>query len=465
MDRWVVEEFDGLDLGDVRLSGRTVRVLEGLAQRPEASLPQALGGEAELDAAYRLLDHPEVNPERILQSHYDHTLMRIMQEPVVLLIQDTTELNYTRRRQKMSELGPLNDENSAGMYLHPVWAVTPDRLPLGLVAARMWTRRAEEFGKKHQRKQRAFEEKESVRWRDGYQRACEVAGQARDTQVICVSDAEGDIYECFIAAQSESPDQAGMAYWITRAGQDRTVAGEDASTVWNRTAEARVVDEGTLSLSATPKRVARQAQVVVRATSLKLQPPHRHGEQLPEVTTNVVLVREEDPPAGVERIEWVLLTSLPVDTLEQVHLVIEYYACRWEIEVFFRVLKSGCTVEELQLETFHRLTNCLALYLIVAWRVLYAMKLGRTCPELPCTVCFGDDEWQPVWKVVQHEEPPRTPPALGPFIRVLARLGGYLNRKSDPPPGPKAMWIATRRLHDLALSWRVFGPASKRCEE
>ncbi len=98
-------------------------------------------------------------------------------EPVVLLIQDTTELNYTRRRQKMSELGALNDENSAGMCLHAVWAVTPGRRTLGLVAARMWTRTAEEFGKKHRRKQRVFEEKESVRWRDGYQRACEVAGR------------------------------------------------------------------------------------------------------------------------------------------------------------------------------------------------------------------------------------------------------------------------------------------------
>jgi hypothetical protein len=138
--------------------------------------------------------------------------------------------------------------------------------------------------------------------------------------------------------------------------------------------------------------------------------------------------------------------------------VIDYYACRWQIEVFFRVFKTGCKVEEIQLEKAERLRPCLALYKIVAWRVLYVTMLGRESPDLPCDVLFTDEEWKSAWTICTDQPPPPQAPPLREFLPMLAELGGYNNRKHDAPPGPKTLWIAIRRMGDFALAWQTFGP-------
>jgi hypothetical protein len=173
---------------------------------------------------------------------------------------------------------------------------------------------------------------------------------------------------------------------------------------------------------------------------------------------NVVLVSEVDPPAGDEPVEWLLITSLPVHDIEQVRLIVQYYCGRWMIEVFFRVLKSGCRVEERRFEQMDRLLACLAVYLIVAWRTLYVCRLGRSCPEMSCEAVFEPAEWKSVWKVVQREDPPNEPPPLGMMVRLVAQLGGYVNRKRTDPPGPQTVWIGLQRMHDFALCWQLFGP-------
>lgn len=182
------------------------------------------------------------------------------------------------------------------------------------------------------------------------------------------------------------------------------------------------------------------------------------------MAVNAVLAREENPPAGAEPVEWLLLTSLPSDTLEQVLQVVQYYCCRWEIEVYFRVLKSGCQVETSQLETAKAFEVYLALQMIMAWRVVYVLRLGRECPETSCESVFEADEWRAVYAVVKREKPPQEPPPLGEMVRLIAQLGGYLGRKGDGPPGPKATWQGMQRMTDLALGWRAFatiGPPTK----
>jgi len=173
---------------------------------------------------------------------------------------------------------------------------------------------------------------------------------------------------------------------------------------------------------------------------------------------NVVLVRETRPPKGEEAVEWLLLTSLPVSGRKQVQRVIQYYCVRWMIEVFFRVLKSGCRVEERRFEQVDRLLACVALYLIVAWRTLYICRLSRSCPDISCEAIFDPAEWKPVWKVVRHSAPPRKPPNLGVMVRLVAELGGYVNLPSKGPPGPQTTWIGLQRMHDFALCWKLFGP-------
>jgi hypothetical protein len=204
-------------------------------------------------------------------------------------------------------------------------------------------------------------------------------------------------------------------------------------------------------------RVARQAVVTVQTARVRLRGPWRKGAGLlADVTVNVVLVREQDPPAGAEPIEWLLLTSLPVATATQAVLVVQYYCCRWQIEIYFRVLKSGCQIEASQLETREAFEAYLALCLIVAWRVMDVLMLGRECPELPCDSVLETAEWQAVYAVVTGQPPPGQPPPLGEMVRHLASLGGYRGRKGDGPPGPKALWLGMQRRNDRALGWHAF---------
>ena len=176
----------------------------------------------------------------------------------------------------------------------------------------------------------------------------------------------------------------------------------------------------------------------------------------------MVFVEEINPPEGEEPITWLLLTSLPVDTFEQACLVVEYYLCRWQVEIYFKVLKSGCKTEDRQLETAGRIKPCIALYMIVAWRVLFVTMLGRECPDLPCTALFEDDEWKPVYMIAKNEAPPETPPSLGDFTIMVASLGGYLNRKCDGPPGPKTMWVGLQRMVDFALAWKSLDQCNRK---
>jgi hypothetical protein len=282
-----------------------------------------------------------------------------------------------------------------------------------------------------------------------------------------VRDRESDIYEVYAAWEQARASGDPQAQFLVRLCQDRRVLGEDGTSTLRQQLDG-LTPQGELSLSfkPTPERPGGEATVRVRAGRLTLAPPYRPGAALPPITVNVVWVREKDTPQGLKPIEWILLTSLPVDTPEQAVLVVAYYACRWEIEIFFKILKSGCAVEKLQLETDQRLKVAIALKLIVAWRVHYVMKLGRTCPQLPCTVAFEEAEWKGVWIVRHRTTPPETVPTLGEMVQWVAQLGGYLARKNDLPPGPKVMWIGLQRTKDFALAYKAFLQSqgeTKRC--
>ena len=179
------------------------------------------------------------------------------------------------------------------------------------------------------------------------------------------------------------------------------------------------------------------------------------------MTVNAVLVTEVAPPEGDEPVEWLLITSLPIDTDDQVQLLIEYYSTRWMIEIFFRALKSGCRVEERRFEDLDRLLPCLAVYLIVTWRTLYVCRLGRSCPEISCEAVFEPAEWQSVYQSCARNRRPKQPPTLQEMVRMVAQLGGYVNRKRKDEPGPQTVWLGLQRLHDIALCWKTFGPGAR----
>lgn len=478
MQAWIEEELQTSDFGDERLDERFKILTDRLSQKPSVSIPAACGAWPETMAAYRFFDNQRVEEQEVLKPHQDATLERIRDQDVVLLIQDTTEIDVTRREEKVQGAGPLNDESRLGFFNHAMLAVTPERIPLGVVDAQIWARDMDEFlenqkdkrTKQKKRRYKPIEEKESLRWLEGYRRGCQIADQARGTTVVVISDSEGDVFECF--AEGNKKGGGRKAKWIVRACQDRSLSSEGCecwAKLWDEVGSTTVL--GTMEVEVgknEPKskdgrkrkqpRSARKATLTIQAARVKLQGPWRPGGKLPDLAVNAVLVREVNPPPGEEPIEWLLLTNLPVNTFKQVCLVIDYYCCRWQIEIYFRVLKSGCRVEQRQLETAARFKPCLALYMIVAWRVMYVLMLGRKCPEMPCDLVFSQDEWKAVYTVVRHQPPPKKAPTLEEMVYMIASLGGYLGRTHDGPPGPKTTWIGMQRMMDLALGWRTFGP-------
>lgn len=463
MNAWINDEFATLDLNDLRLDKRARRILDRFASKPSLSIPAACDGrEAEREAAYRFFDNDKVDDFEILRAHRHATIQRMAAFPVVLLAQDTTEFDFTRPNEIVDGAGPLTFKTQIGFHAHALVAFTPERLCLGTIDADTWGRDPGEFGKRKQKRAKPIHAKESYRWVQGIERASAVAAELPGTQVISVADAESDIYECFSAALSATP--ARSADWIIRACQfDRLLApNEEHHQLVQALQHRRALGTFTMEITAKKGRSARTTTMTVRSATVTLKPPPRPAEQprLTEVTINVVWVREANPPAGEDAVEWMLLTSLPVETFEQACRVADYYACRWQIEIYFKVLKSGCQVEKLQLETADRIKPCLAMYMIVAWRVLYATMLGRECPELSCEVIFSEAEWKSVWTVQQQEPLPPRAPSLGMFLKLVGQLGGHTGQPWDGPLGPKRMWIGMQRTTDFGHAWRLFGPES-----
>ena len=472
---WVTAEMETADLRDERLNKRLRMVLSQLAQRPTASIPAACGGSAEMAAAYRFFANEKATFDNILEAHAAASRRRLAAQPVAILAQDTTEVDLTRPEQVVVGAGPLDGHARVGALLHLLHGFAADGTPLGTLHATAWTREATAVRcaeqTRAQRNAAPIEEKESYRWVTTLRKARETALDCPATQCICVADSEGDIYELVEEATAEP----GGLDWIVRACQDRALAATNADETPPGLLRDRV-SGGPLLFTHTVKirgrraklgcetrgrrqpRRSREAALSVRAGRVALRPPYRADRKLSPATVNVVLVREDEPPVGEEPVEWLLLTSLPIGDDDQVRQVIQYYCVRWMIEVFFRVLKSGCRVEERRFESLDRLLNCLAVYLIVAWRTLYVCRLGRSRPEVNCEAVFEPAEWKAVWKVVRNEDPPRAPPQLDEMVRMVAQLGGYVGRKPSDPPGPQTLWIGLQRAHDFALCWKTFGP-------
>jgi len=437
-------EFEAIDLGDLRLNRRARKVLAKLGDKPTVSIPSACGGWDETRGAYRLFDHDEVTAQQVLAPHYDASQRRMGEYPRVLCIQDTTELDYSTKGD-IQDLGPLNYEARRGLYLHPTVALTPERLCLGVIDAWSWTREPGSLGAPKDAR-RAIEEKESLRWLEGYRRVCERQAELPDTQLIYLADREADIYEIYVERDAQTP----AAEWLIRAQHDRKLA--DGRTLRQALDEAPELDRIEFDMPKSEQRKAQRIAQSLRAARVTLKAPSRTGHKLPDVEVTALLAQELDPPAGAEPIAWLLLTSLPVDTPEQAAELLQYYLCRWQVEVYFRILKSGCKVEELQLEKLQRLEPALAFYMIIAWRVLYLTMLGRQCPELPCDVVFAEEEWQALYIVARREPPPEQPPSLDQMVRMVAGFGGFLNRKGDGFPGPQTIWIGLQRGRDFVLA-------------
>ena len=451
---WAEAELSGIDLGDKRLNWRVVDILAQLAAQPTASIPQALQDWAAVKATYRLLDNAKVSNEKIYAPHYARTHARLVGHVRVLAVQDTTLLDFSTHpaTQGLGAIGTAK-QKSRGMVMHSALMMTPQGLSLGMGSQHIWVRGEEiQPAERTVRRQQPIEEKESYKWLQALTQVMKIVPHG--TQVVHVGDSESDVYELFLHAQTLHSEL------LVRAAQNRKVVAPEVGLLWQTMNKLPVQGHRLLTLPKRKQHPARTADLTIRFAPLTLNPPQRPAEKLPAFSLYAILVHEESPPAGVEPVEWLLLTTVAVENLAQAQEQIDWYCQRWQIEIYHKTLKSGCRIEASQLETAQRLTRLIALYSLIAWRLLWLTHLARQQPEAPCTHVLAEHEWRALYAHSKRSTTPAPrPPTLAEALLWIARLGGFLARRGDGAPGVTVIWRGWQRLNDIADTWRLLNPS------
>lgn len=451
---WAAVEFCGAALGDRRRQPRLIKVATALAQNPHGTLPSSFRSWAEVKAAYRLLEQPDVTFEAVIGPHCSRVRSCCREPGAYLLVEDTTSLDFTSHSAAL-DLGRIGDDGGRGLYVHSTLALRIERWngnqePAvtieGLFDQRCWARTAARIGRGREKKgKRLNRPRESQRWAAITQQICP---PPEGVSWTFVADRESDIYETFVRCQDH-----GWRF-IVRANQSRALADEGGS-VFTAVAEAPEMGRFSVDLRARPGQRARCAEVAVRVCAVTLRGPWRPGGLLAPRRVNVVEAREVNLPEGAEPIHWMLLTDWDIGSLPAAMRVIKAYTRRWLIEEYHKALKTGTSMESSQLETAQRITALLGILAVVAVRLLNMKLLALTRPDEP----VSEEVIGPEALAILAAQYGR--PAGGwthaTVLVAIARLGGFLARKSDGQPGWLTIWRGLRQLlwsihgYDLAI--------------
>jgi len=450
---WIEEEFGRAQIFDERLQSRLFTLATDFFSQPGELIPQACSGsEAKIKAAYRFFQNSNVDMQKLLRPHIESTIERLRAHKLILAVQDTTSLNYTAHPPE--GVGPINNgQNSAvGLELHDTMAFTPEGTPLGLLDVQCWARDPNDVGKKHRRHQLPIEEKESKKWMVSYRAAAEIQKICSDTMLVSVGDREADLYDLFHeAAQDTSGPKLLIRAERTR---QRKVIDEDVKTeLWKRMDAEPVAGWIDVAVPRRGSRPARTARIQVRFAQVVLNPPSI--SKFAPLSVWVVYAREVGCGIDVkEPIDWMLLTSVKTEGFEDACERLSWYARRWGIEVYHRTIKSGCRIEDRRLDDAESIQTCLAIDLVVAWRVYWLTMVGRAEPETPCDQILSEDEWHVLsaWATGQIGD---TAPYAQQAMRWIGKLGGWRNRGKSDNPGTTCMWRGLARLPSMAQGYRL----------
>ena len=450
---WAINEFGHAELDDDRRTERLLMIATAFAQQPTAPIPQACGPGSAIQGAYRFFENDAIDAEAIREAHQQRTLERVSPAPIVLALQDTSSLNYSTHPQTEG-LGPIGTRRQKiiGLLVHSTLAVTPSGQPLGMLHTAVRARDPKAAGSAQQRHAKPTAKKESQKWLDSLSACQQLAPQCPHTLLVNVADREGDLYDLF--AQALAPTEDPSVHLLVRSKHNRKLAGEDRR-LWDALAQRRSAGQLQVQVGRRAAQPGRLATLSIRFSQVTLQAPTRKAGQ-PPLTLWAIEARELRAPKGASPIVWRLLTTLPVTSLEEACVRVGWYAQRWQIEVIHKVLKSGCKIEQRQLETAARLDRVLAVDQVVAWRLLALCKAAREQPDEAVSAWLSQAEWQALWcHVHQRTMPPATPPGVRQAVRWIAQLGGFMARKSDGAPGPITLWRGLHRLNDLTAMWRL----------
>jgi hypothetical protein len=459
MDVWAERELDGVEFPDQRLKARLGKLLTDLGQRIGGTLPAACQDWAATKAAYRFFDNRRVDEGIILAGHFAATTGRFAATTgPVLVLHDTTEFSFKRDAPEgIGQLSLIKGRHArhtvCGLLLHSSLVVTAAGVPLGLAAVKFWTR--QKFKGTNALKKRVnptrvpIEQKESARWLDNLTQATAQLGDP--ARCVHIGDREGDIFELFCAARTAE------THFLVRTCVDR-LAGQGKTTVAKKMAREPIRGSHEVEVRDGRGRVS-TARVYLRFCRMTVHPPVGKQKRYPALPLTVVHAFERGKPEGREPIRWHLLTDLPVATPAAAIEKLDWYASRWKHETYHKVLKSGCQAEAARLRTADRLTNLLAVLCIVGWRVFWLTMVNRATPDAGPEAVLTTPEIEVLDRLAEGPTATaETPEAsakrtVSHYLGQIAKLGGYLARAKDPPPGNLVLWRGLTRLTDILLGY------------
>ena len=453
------KELAGCRFCDPRLGRRFRRLVGQLATSLGQTIPLACQDWTNTKAAYRFLSNGRVNETAILAGHFQATRERFAAtEGPILILHDTTEFSYTRESKEaigiLYKVCGRKDKDGrprlhtvCGILMHSSLAVTTEGLPLGLAAIKFWTRSKFKGTNALKRKVNPtrvpIEAKESVRWLENLKQSTSLLDEP--SRCIHIGDRESDIYELFCAAQESG------AKFLVRTCVDR-LAGDGRHTIAAvmRRVKVKAIHEVEVR---DAKGTVSQATVKVKYQRLRLYPPVGKQKEYPPLMLTVIYAQEASTPRGREKIDWKLITNLPVRSRRDAVEKLAWYAMRWRIETFHKILKSGCRAEASKLRTAQRIVNLIAVFCVLSWRIFWMTMMNRVAPAASPLVALTDVETQLLDTLLPERPKRRRKATLSTYLIKIARLGGYLARMNDSPPGNMVMWRGLSRLTDIELGF------------
>ena len=453
---WFDREIAGCHFADERLKERFRKLIARMGGSVGQSIPLVCQDWANTKAAYRFFSNDRVSEADILAGHFQSTRERVeATDGLVFVLHDTTEFVYQRESSEAigitksvnsgrDKTGRLRSHTVCGILMHSSLAITSEGLPLGLAAAKFWTRKkfkgTAALKKKINPTRVPIEEKESIRWLENMKQS--TAFFDDPGRCIHIGDRESDIYELFCTAHGIG------THFLVRTCVDR-LAGEGDHTISDEMDEVMVKGLHRIAVR-DDKGDPDEAVLEVKYRRITVQPPIGKQKRYPALSLTVIHAEERGDPKHRKKIHWKLITDLPVQSRKEAIEKLQWYATRWKIEVFHKILKSGCKAEEAKLRTAQRLTNLIAVFCILSWRIFWITMLNRTTPEVSPKLALDESEIALLDHLLKDRVgPPRK--MLGQYLTKIAQLGGYLARASDPPPGNTVMWRGLSRLTDIKL--------------
>lgn len=449
--QWAIATFGKAKLGDVRRTKRVVKVATDLAATVGASPSRASGrSKAAVEGAYRFLRNESVDPAAMAESGFRASVTRAAEIPVILAVEDTTTLSYTHQAaDQLGDMGGPEGSEPRGFFVHSALLLDAQSgATLGLADQQYWMRSTEARGQRHRRLERPYEEKESFKWQRTSECLRERLGEDLMAKTISVCDREADVYEylCYKLQQGER--------FIVRASWDRCIEAtndndeKEKGHLFDMLGKAKSYGRATTIVAQRGGRSGRSATLRLRALRVRLRRPERLARSAKPLRlgVNAVLAREESTPAGIEPLEWLLFTSEPINSPNQVLEVLHDYRLRWRIEDFHKAWKSGAGIERRRMQEANNLRRVAVILAFVAVRLLQLREVLEQRPEAPCDEVLSTTEWKVLWVAIEEKRPPRRVPTVMWAYHAIGRLGGWSDSKRTGRMGWESYWLGWNKL-------------------